>query len=448
MDPDDPFAEPEDSGGGRTVLRPSPGGARPPGVATVAPGAADASVHKRLPLSPGVNPLESAAAPLLALMAGLRKTIAHPDPAALRSRVIEEVRVFESEARSLGVDPQAIQIARYVLCTALDEIVLNTPWGSTSEWSQQSLLAYFHNEVEGGERFFALLKKLGQDPSQNLHVLELMYVCMALGFEGRYRVMGGGRGQLEDERERLYRIIRTQRGDAERQLAGHWQGVVDTRNPLIRYVPIWVVAAAGSIILLLSYVALSFNLSTISDPVMTDLSAIGRTVTIDAGKRDRRPIVPVVAPQPVPEPAGPSVRQLLAQEIKQGLLDVREDAGAATILIRGQAKGLFRSGSATLRNPSSPLFERVADALAKFSGKVLVTGHTDSVPIRTPRYPSNWHLSQARAEAVTKVLSARLGGPPGRLSAEGRADTEPVAPNDTPAGRARNRRVEVLVKKA
>ena len=447
MDPDDPFAEPEDNSGGRTVLRPSPGGARPPGVVTAARGAAAASVLKRLPLSPGVNPLESAAAPLLALMAGLRKTIAHPNPAALRNQVIEEVRVFDGEARSLGVDPQSIQIARYVLCTALDEIVLNTPWGSTSEWSQQSLLAYFHNEVEGGERFFALLKKLSQDPAHNLHVLELMYVCMALGFEGRYRVRGGGRGQLEDERERLYRIIRSQRGDAERQLSGHWQGIVDSRNPLIRYVPIWVVAATGGIVLLLTYVAMSFNLSSVSDPVMQNLSAIGGTITIDAGKRDRQPIAPVVDVQPAPAPIGPSVRQLLAQEIKQGLLDVREDANSATILIRGHAKGLFRSGSATLRGSSVSLLERVADVLGKFSGKVLVTGHTDSVPIRTPRFPSNWHLSQARAEAVTKLLSERLATP-GRLSAEGRADTEPVAPNDSPAGRARNRRVEILVNKA
>ncbi len=72
MDPDDPFAGLEEDGGGRTVLRPSPGGARTPGAATVAHRAADASVLKRLPLSPGVNPLESAAAPLLALMASLR----------------------------------------------------------------------------------------------------------------------------------------------------------------------------------------------------------------------------------------------------------------------------------------------------------------------------------------------------------------------------------------
>ena len=149
MDPDDPFADLDQDDGG-TVLRPSPGGGRRPAEAvSEARGVGVAPGLKRLPLTPGVNPLESAAAPLLALMASLRKTVAHPDPMALRSQVVEQVRVFESEAHSLGVSPQTAQIARYVLCTALDEAVLNTPWGSASDWSKQSLLADFHKDVKG-----------------------------------------------------------------------------------------------------------------------------------------------------------------------------------------------------------------------------------------------------------------------------------------------------------
>jgi type VI secretion system protein ImpK len=446
VDPDDPFADLDQDDGG-TVIRPSPGGGRRPSEATSeAPGVGVAPGLKRLALTPGVNPLESAAAPLLALMASLRKTMAHPDPMALRSQVAEQVRVFESEAHGLGVSPQTAQIARYLLCTALDEAVLNTPWGSASDWSKHSLLADFHKDVKGGERFFELLRKLAQKPAQNLHLLELMYVCLSLGFVGRYRVMDDGRTRLEDEREQLYRIIRSQRGDPERGLSGRWQGVVHARNPLIRYVPIWVVAAVGGIGLLVTYVGLSFHLSGTSDPVMKDLSAVGKSTVFDGTRRDRQPIAPVVISKPAPAPAGPSVKLLLAGDIAVGLLDISESPSSATIVIRGRDKGLFRSGSATLRRAYYPMFERIADALRKVPGKVLVTGHTDSVPIFTPRYPSNWHLSQARAQAVVKALSGRLATP-GRLSGEGRADTEPVAPNDSPAGRARNRRVEILIKK-
>ena len=74
---------------------------------------------------------------------------------------------------------------------------------------------------------------------------------------------------------------------------------------------------------------------------------------------------------------------------------------------------------------------------------MLITGHSDNVPIRSMRYPSNWHLSQARAQSVLAVIANYVPG--SRLQSEGRADAEPIAPNDTPANRARNRRVEITL---
>ena len=91
---------------------------------------------------------------------------------------------------------------------------------------------------------------------------------------------------------------------------------------------------------------------------------------------------------------------------------------------------------------------RIAEALNEVPGQVLVTGYTDNQPIRTVRFPSNWHLSQERADVVKNMLDARLTGKyatPNRVRAEGRAESEPIAPNDTPENRARNRRVEVTL---
>ncbi len=447
MNPDDPFADFDEEDSGRTVLKPSPGGRAPlAGAVSVTQSPSDASVLRRLPLSPGLNALESAAASLLALMTRLRTTISHSNPAALRNQVIEEIRAFESEARSLGIDSQKIQIARYVLCTALDDIVLNTPWGSTSQWSSQSLLAYFHNEVAGGQRFFALLDKLVEDPVRNRFLLELMYVCLCLGFEGRYRVMENGRRKLEEQRDRLYRTIRNQRGEAERDLSANWRGVVDKRNPLIRYVPLWVVAAVGAIVLLSTYMGFSFSLSNKSDVVLKDLSTIGRDATVDDSKRTRDPIRLGQVTQAAPAPAGPSLKELLADEIAQGLVQVEEDPKSATITIRGDAGGLFPSGSATLKSTHFPLMDRIAESLNAFTGSVVVVGHTDSITIRSARFSSNWHLSNARAEAVAKELSTR-GVDRDRLRFEGRGAQEPIATNDTSAGRAQNRRVELLLSK-
>jgi type VI secretion system protein ImpK len=89
------------------------------------------------------------------------------------------------------------------------------------------------------------------------------------------------------------------------------------------------------------------------------------------------------------------------------------------------------------------LLPRIGDAMKPLGGTVLITGHTDNQPIRTLRYPSNWHLSQDRADAVKNELAKILD--PKILKAEGKADAEPVAENDTPAGRAKNRRVELTL---
>ena len=120
---------------------------------------------------------------------------------------------------------------------------------------------------------------------------------------------------------------------------------------------------------------------------------------------------------------------------------MRDLADRSIITIKGD--GFFDPGSADVASRVRPLLDRITEALNDVPGPVLVTGHTDSQPIRSLQFPSNWHLSQARAQAVKAVLDAKLAA--GRVRAEGRADAEPVDTNEAPAGRARNRRVEVTL---
>jgi type VI secretion system protein ImpK len=85
----------------------------------------------------------------------------------------------------------------------------------------------------------------------------------------------------------------------------------------------------------------------------------------------------------------------------------------------------------------------VALALKQVPGSVLITGHTDNQPIRSLRFPSNWHLSQARADSVRDLLAPVVTLD--RMKAEGRAESQPLDDNATAAGRARNRRVEITL---
>lgn len=183
--------------------------------------------------------------------------------------------MFEQNARTSGCSPESVMAARYALCTLLDETVLSTPWGVDSPWSKQSLLSTFHNETWGGEKFFQILERTGQEPARNIDFLELMYLCLALGLEGKYRVLERGRAKLEEIQDNLYRMIRMQRGDFERELSPKWRGVPDKRNTLTRYVPLWVVGALAGTLLLAAYAGFSFILNNGSNPVHEKLENIG-----------------------------------------------------------------------------------------------------------------------------------------------------------------------------
>lgn len=205
------------------------------------------------PFALGLNPLAGAAAALLAEAVRLCHAGQAEDLHALNRRLGDELRLFEQRALQAGIESSEVMAARYVLCTLLDEAVVTTPWGNESEWSQMSLLSRFHNETFGGEKFFRLLERLGRNPVKHLALLELMYLCLALGFEGQYRVLPRGMLELEAIRDALYRQIRQLRGDVPREISPHWQGLEDGRRRLVRSVPGGLLALSTLLCLALLY---------------------------------------------------------------------------------------------------------------------------------------------------------------------------------------------------
>ncbi|MBZ5488583.1 OmpA family protein [Halomonas aquamarina] len=119
--------------------------------------------------------------------------------------------------------------------------------------------------------------------------------------------------------------------------------------------------------------------------------------------------------------------------------------GREGVTLRIDDSLLFPSGEAVLTAQGQDVVESLIDVLATFDGQISVEGHTDDIPIATPRFPSNWELSAGRAIAVMRHLE-RQGVAISRMRAVGYADTQPMESNATPAGRAANRRVELLLR--
>ncbi|MGH8258131.1 MAG: type IVB secretion system protein IcmH/DotU, partial [Steroidobacteraceae bacterium] len=378
-------------------------------------------------ISDGRNPLLQAAVPLLILAGRLRGQSANADVQSLHGQCVQEVRAFEDRARRAGVAPEDVLASRYALCTVLDEAVLNTPWGAQSGWAGQSLLVTFHRETQGGEKFFQILERLLGEPARYVALLELWYVCLALGFEGRYRLDDRGAARLADIRRDLIQRIEPLRGRIEPTLSPHWQGVQDRRNAVLRLIPLWVVAVAAAAILIGAWLFLDRRLSDRSAAVSAALANVGLQHLEAAPRLD-------VAPS--------GLSTLLAPQIARGLVQVEEQGARSLITIT--VPDLFASGSARVNARYDALIHEIGTAVNAIPGRIIVTGHTDDQPVHSFQFHDNYELSRARAVAVARLLEAEVKDA-SRIETTGKGDSDPrYRPPDLPANRARNRRVEIV----
>jgi type VI secretion system protein ImpK len=375
----------------------------------------------------GLNPLIEAANPILAAVAQIRHALRHPDPSGLRARLREQIDAFERNALAAGIDAAAMQTARFALCALLDDAAAATPWGRN--WA--SLVGEIHGEANGADKFFSLLDQLLSQRARHVELLQFFYVCMALGFEGRYRSGEGGRQALAQTRTRLYEAIEA-RAAALPELSTRWRGAQLRARRVPGALAIWGAASACALFLAALYFGFSVLLGARSDPVARELARL------------KLPPLAVAASQPR-RPAG-AAASAVSLELTKALGEAVQvsDLGDGTLMVL-KSDHLFAPGSARPAADEHALIEHIAAALDTLPGAIVVSGHTDDQPIRTARFPSNWELSTERARSVVSIMAGKLGDAT-RLRAEGLADSDPLVPNDSAANRAKNRRVTIVLR--
>ncbi|MFY9316498.1 MAG: type IVB secretion system protein IcmH/DotU, partial [Burkholderiales bacterium] len=174
-----------------------------------APKAPPETIQANLSALGGINPLVAMANPILAAVPQIRRTLKHPDPADLRASLKDQIEALEMSAMSAEIDDVTVSAAVYALCALLDESAAATPWGQ--DWIDNGLLKALRGESGGAEGFFTQLERLSAEPEKNADLLEFHYICIALGFEGKYRGAEGGRQALEQARNQLYGLIARRR---------------------------------------------------------------------------------------------------------------------------------------------------------------------------------------------------------------------------------------------
>ncbi|HTI82633.1 MAG TPA: type IVB secretion system protein IcmH/DotU [Acetobacteraceae bacterium] len=445
---DNPFQEPDDD---RTVIRPAPGGRRPaPPAAAVPPRvapttrdtrtAAIPAVDPSLPPAFSISPLAAAASPLLQLLNHLRQLRQPPDLQVLRDRCLQDLRTFERLARDASIPMEVLRPAHYALCASIDDVVLNSPWGAGSDWAKQTLVANQHPAVRDPDHFVVELRQMLAAPQRYLPAIEVMYLCLSLGYMGRYRRERGA-GELADVRAATHAAIAAQRAAPAPELSRRWRGVVVPYQLGSRGVPVWVAMAAAVALCGGLLLWTSANLNAASDAVQAHALA---APPIHMPKFAR-----ATAAQPVPPPPAPPEPSALDR--LRAALQPDIDAHAVMLLgtpavpvVRLIDRTMFKPGSATVATASLPVLDRVSAALGSERGTLRVIDYADNQPVRTVRFPSSFQLSTARAEAVRAIVARRIGDP-ARVAAEGRGDADPIASNATAEGREQNQRIEIVL---
>ncbi|MGM0433414.1 MAG: type IVB secretion system protein IcmH/DotU [Pseudomonadota bacterium] len=419
----------------QTIVKPRPGGRNQPGgtegaeegTRVAAPRSAPAASDLRLPPT-RLDPVCDEASRLLSLADRLGRAARVADVAGLKRQCTGLVAEYQRALAKQEVSPDTVDTASYCLCALIDELVLHSEWGQASDWAASSLLSEFHSQTWAGTHFFERVDQARREGNRPL--MRLQYLCLALGFRGRFRVEERGSEQLEVLRNGLYREI-AQEGEGHGQpFEPGWEKRVFTGSSPVHRIPLWSLGAIAGGVLLVVYLGLTHVLGEYAQPVAERLAAVGVPPAPASGENQGE---------------GPDtgyLEQVLGTEMERGLVQLESEDNSASLVLGNE--GLFAPGSAAIREASKPLLGKIARALEGTDSLIQVTGHTDDIPINSEQYPSNWHLSLARATAVADFLGERAALA-GRLWPEGRGAAEPRFSNDSPENRAGNRRVVITL---
>ena len=405
---------------------------------------------------PSGNPFLAAFGNILDFIPELARASAPSDPDSLRLTLFRKIQDASDRALEFGLDGHDAAEGAWYVAALADDVAINTPWGQQSSWPHNNIVFMLEERGGGdtGTKFFKKLDELKRFPDKDPNLLELTYVCLKLGFKGMHRQPGGHMSsqlmQLVDDTGRDVARFR----DREAPLSARWKGADMPDQTRRTLVPIWVLGLVAAVLLVLIHAGLGMLLTRSA----TGVEEIARLVP----PLKRAELIRTLGPTETVDVVDVNTEAqeiLLLQEFVErtaetgAVIDVErstDDPLATRLILQTDNPELFRSGKATINDEYDPFFRQLANLIVEYDiliAKVTVVGHTDSIPVQASNpFASNQKLSEARADTVRDLLLAE-NLPENFVTAEGKGHYEPLDTNETAAGRARNRRVEILLQK-
>lgn len=215
------------------------------------------------------NPLVTISAPLLMIVTYIREQTVAPNLNQLFEILQFEIKHFEKQAYQLNYPTTTILAARYFLCALIDETIFAMPWGIESLWQQKNLLNTFQGEQQDSARFLFILERHCHDPKEHLHLLELGYLCLSIGFEGKH-------DESEKLMTKLYHLIRSERGEFSNQLLVSAPTKSTVKKQSIRVPSVWFAISIAIIGLATSYIPYYLQLNKLTKPLILVVNAMSQ----------------------------------------------------------------------------------------------------------------------------------------------------------------------------
>jgi len=236
----------------------------------------------------GMNPVVDAASHLFSVIGKLKEMTTYRNLNRLQNELLQEINLFQATIGALQTyNTEFVVVCRYILCATIDEIIMNTPWGSQNQWDSYSLLATLNQDTQHQDKFFTIIERAIKEPAIYIDLMELMYLCLSLGYKGQYRGTEHNQFQLEQITDTLYKHIRAYRGSINKTLSPNPLQASATRKQKkisAKSVSLPFVFLITACTILTIFVSLGYLMDIISNEAYKNITELGSSITQDHKK--------------------------------------------------------------------------------------------------------------------------------------------------------------------
>jgi type VI secretion system protein ImpK len=222
----------------------------------------------------GLNPLVDAASLLFSLLGKIKNLTSYRHINKLQEELILEVNSFQESVKNQGYNLEYIVVCRYVLCATFDDIISNLTFGG--HWHEHSLLAAFNQDLQHQDKFYTIMERAIKEPAIYIDLMELMYICLSMGYKGQYRATEHSQYQLEQITNNLYQHIQAYRGGFSKTLSPLPRKTKKTPTKVTpkKKVSILFICIVTACAIMTIFVSLGYLMDVISNEAYSNISAI------------------------------------------------------------------------------------------------------------------------------------------------------------------------------